>query len=150
MTVAPAQSFDASNAPSNQSLRALDGVNFFVAASLAGFGPFVALVLGAEGWSQQSIGLVSLADRTGDVRCLEVLRLDFRRTWFGNVEGLPLQQGFHRLDARPHVGSLALDGGADSRVIARAVGILAAADAIVVKKSHKLRTAPLHPRHSGR
>jgi MFS family permease len=58
LTVAPAQSFDASNAPSNQSLRALDGVNFFVAASLAGFGPFVALVLGAEGWSQQSIGLV--------------------------------------------------------------------------------------------
>jgi hypothetical protein len=31
------------------------------------------------------------------------------------------------------VASLALDGGADSRVIARAVGILAAADAIVVK-----------------
>ena len=58
MTVAPAQSFDASNAPSNQSLRALDGVNFFVAASLAGFGPFVALVLGVEGWSQESIGLV--------------------------------------------------------------------------------------------
>jgi hypothetical protein len=58
LTVAPAQSFDASNAPSNQSLRALDGVNFFVAASLAGFGPFVALVLGAEDWSQESIGLV--------------------------------------------------------------------------------------------
>jgi predicted MFS family arabinose efflux permease len=30
----------------------------FVAASLAGFGPFVALVLGAEGWSEESIGLV--------------------------------------------------------------------------------------------
>jgi MFS family permease len=58
LTVAPAQSLDASNEPSGQSLRALDGVNFFVAASLAGFGPFVALVLGAEGWSQESIGLV--------------------------------------------------------------------------------------------
>jgi MFS family permease len=39
-------------------LRALDGVNFFVAGALAGFGPFVALVLGAEGWSQEGIGLV--------------------------------------------------------------------------------------------
>jgi MFS family permease len=58
LTVAPAQSFDASNEPSGQSLRALDGVNLFVAASLAGFGPFVALVLGAEGWSEESIGLV--------------------------------------------------------------------------------------------
>ena len=58
MTVASAPSFDASIEPSRQSLRALDGVNFFVAASLAGFGPFVALVLGAEGWSQESIGLV--------------------------------------------------------------------------------------------
>jgi predicted MFS family arabinose efflux permease len=58
LTVAPAQSFDASNAPSGRSLHALDGVNFFVAASLAGFGPFVALVLGAEGWSDESIGLV--------------------------------------------------------------------------------------------
>lgn len=58
MTVASAQSFDAGSAPSSQSLRALDGVNFFVAASLAGFGPFLALVLGAEGWSQENIGLV--------------------------------------------------------------------------------------------
>lgn len=58
MTVAPPQPFDAGDAPSSQSLRALDGVNFFLAASLAGFGPFVALVLGAEGWSKESIGLV--------------------------------------------------------------------------------------------
>jgi len=58
MTVAPAQSFDASSEPSGQSLRALDGVNFFVAASLAGFGPFVALVLGTEGWTDETIGLV--------------------------------------------------------------------------------------------
>ena len=58
MTVAEAQSFGVSTAPSNQSLHALDGVNFFLAASLAGFGPFVALVLGAEGWSEKNIGLV--------------------------------------------------------------------------------------------
>jgi MFS family permease len=58
LTIATAQSFDGSGAPSGQSLRALDGVNFFVAGVLAGFGPFVALVLGAEGWSQERIGFV--------------------------------------------------------------------------------------------
>jgi MFS family permease len=42
--------------PSAQSLRALDGVNFFIAALLAGFGPFVAVYLGDQGWSQENIG----------------------------------------------------------------------------------------------
>lgn len=47
------------NAPSIiRSLRALDGVNFFIAAVLAGFGPFVAVYLGDRGWSQQDIGFV--------------------------------------------------------------------------------------------
>lgn len=41
---------------SAQSLRALDGVNFFIAAVLAGFGPFVAVYLGDQGWSQENIG----------------------------------------------------------------------------------------------
>jgi MFS family permease len=58
LTTATAQSFGASGAPSGQSLWALDGVNFFVAGVLAGFGPFVALVLGGQGWSQERIGLV--------------------------------------------------------------------------------------------
>jgi MFS family permease len=44
--------------PINQSLRALDYVNFFIAAVLAGFGPFVAVFLGDRGWSQQDIGFV--------------------------------------------------------------------------------------------
>jgi MFS family permease len=44
--------------PSAQSLRALDGVNFFIAALLAGFGPFVAVYLGGQGWSQENIGFV--------------------------------------------------------------------------------------------
>jgi MFS family permease len=59
LTIAAGQSLAAgSSAPSGQSLRALDGVNFFVAGALAGFGPFVALVLGAQGWSEERIGLV--------------------------------------------------------------------------------------------
>ncbi len=45
-----------STLPSDQSLRALDGVNFFTAAVLAGFGPFVAVYLGEGGWSQENIG----------------------------------------------------------------------------------------------
>ena len=47
MTVAR-QPPDENAAPSGQSLRALDVVNFFVGAALAGFGPFVALFLGGQ------------------------------------------------------------------------------------------------------
>jgi MFS family permease len=58
MTIAAAQSLNASAPPSDQSLRALDGVNLFVAGVLAGFGPFVAVFLGDQGWSQEKIGFV--------------------------------------------------------------------------------------------
>ncbi|MGA8903224.1 MFS transporter [Bradyrhizobium sp.] len=58
MTIAAAQPLNASVLPSDQSLRALDGVNLFVAGVLAGFGPFVAVFLGDQGWSQEKIGLV--------------------------------------------------------------------------------------------
>jgi MFS family permease len=58
MTVAAADLLAAGAAPSGQSLRALDGVNLFVAGLLAGFGPFLAVFLGDQGWSQQNIGLV--------------------------------------------------------------------------------------------
>jgi MFS family permease len=44
--------------PTAQSLRALDALNLFTAAVLAGFGPFVAVFLGDHGWSQQDIGFV--------------------------------------------------------------------------------------------
>ena len=55
-----------STLPTAQTLRALDGVNLFVAAVLAGFGPFVAVFLGDRGWSQQDIGFVlSAAGITG-------------------------------------------------------------------------------------
>ncbi len=51
-------SSDAPLIPSNRSLRGLDGVNFFLAGMQAGFGPFVAVLLADEGWSQQYIGFV--------------------------------------------------------------------------------------------
>lgn len=57
MTVAR-QPLDADAAPSSQSLRALDAVNFFVGGALAGFGPFVALFLGGQGWPPEDIGFV--------------------------------------------------------------------------------------------
>jgi MFS family permease len=64
MTIATSQRLDA--APSAQSLRALDAVNFFIAGILAGFGPFVAVVLGDQGWSQEEIGFVlSIGAATG-------------------------------------------------------------------------------------
>ena len=43
---------------SNPSLQGLDRVNFFLAAMLAGFGPYVAAYLANENWSQAEIGLV--------------------------------------------------------------------------------------------
>ena len=43
---------------SNPSLQGLDGVNFFLAAMLAGFGPYVAAYLANENWPQAEIGLV--------------------------------------------------------------------------------------------
>ena len=57
MTVAR-QPLDTDAAPSSQSLRALDAVNFFVGGTLAGFGPFVALFLGGQGWAPEDIGFV--------------------------------------------------------------------------------------------
>jgi MFS family permease len=43
---------------SNPSLHGLDRVNFFLAAMLAGFGPYVAAYLANENWPQAEIGLV--------------------------------------------------------------------------------------------
>lgn len=45
-------------APSNKSQRALDWVNFFIADVETAFGPFIAVYLIANGWSQGMIGLL--------------------------------------------------------------------------------------------
>jgi MFS family permease len=44
-----------------ESLHALDWLNFFLAALLAGFGPFVTVYLADRGWVPESIGLVLTA-----------------------------------------------------------------------------------------
>src|SRR6516164_1530192 len=44
--------------PSSPSLNGLDGINFFLAGMLAGFGPCVAVLLADERWTQQNIGFV--------------------------------------------------------------------------------------------
>jgi len=44
--------------PSSPSLSGLDGINFFLAGMQAGFGPFVAVLLADEKWTQQDIGYV--------------------------------------------------------------------------------------------
>ena len=46
---------------SSPSLYGLDGVNFFLAAILAGFGPYVAAYLAEQKWTQTDIGLVLTA-----------------------------------------------------------------------------------------
>jgi MFS family permease len=50
--------FDAAVQPSQQSLRALDWLNFLLAGALAGFGPFVAVYLAGQYWTQGEIGLI--------------------------------------------------------------------------------------------
>jgi MFS family permease len=47
--------------PSRASLNCLDGVNFFNAAMLAGFGPYVAVYLAEQKWTQENIGFVLTA-----------------------------------------------------------------------------------------
>jgi MFS family permease len=44
--------------PSTASLHGLDGINFFLAAVLAGFGPYVAVYLADQKWTQDKIGFV--------------------------------------------------------------------------------------------
>jgi MFS family permease len=44
--------------PSSASLNGLDGINFFLAGMQSGFGPFVAVLLADEKWTQQNIGFV--------------------------------------------------------------------------------------------
>lgn len=40
--------------PATASLRGLDGVNFFFAGALAGFGPYVAVYLADQKWTQEN------------------------------------------------------------------------------------------------
>src|SRR5262249_11330446 len=47
--------------PSRASLNGLDGINFFNAAMLAGFGPYVAVYLAEQKWPQENIGFVLTA-----------------------------------------------------------------------------------------
>jgi MFS family permease len=46
---------------SSPSLRGLDGVNFFLAALLVGFGPYIAAYLAEQNWTQADIGFVLTA-----------------------------------------------------------------------------------------
>jgi MFS family permease len=47
--------------PSASTLRGLDGVNLFLAGALSGFGPYVAVFLAEQNWTQQDIGFVLTA-----------------------------------------------------------------------------------------
>jgi MFS family permease len=53
--------YAAESSPSRASLTGLDGINFFNAAMLAGFGPYVAVYLAEQKWTQENIGFVLTA-----------------------------------------------------------------------------------------
>jgi MFS family permease len=61
MTVVAERSVGAIPSPSTASLNGLDGVNFFVAGMSAGFGPYVAVYLADQKWTQLDIGFVLTA-----------------------------------------------------------------------------------------
>src|SRR5882672_6999365 len=47
--------------PSDTNLRSLDAVNLLLAGALSGFGPYVAVFLAEQDWTQQNIGFVLTA-----------------------------------------------------------------------------------------
>src|SRR5882757_78318 len=47
--------------PAGASLRGLDAVNLLLAGALSGFGPYVAVFLADQNWTQQNIGFVLTA-----------------------------------------------------------------------------------------
>lgn len=58
MTLATVPSATADISPTTVSLRGLDWVNFFLAGALAGFGPYVAVYLADQKWTQEKVGFV--------------------------------------------------------------------------------------------
>ena len=54
-------SLGTADVPASSPSHGLDGVNFFLAAALAGFGPYVAAYLADQKWTQTDIGLVLTA-----------------------------------------------------------------------------------------
>src|SRR5258707_14847009 len=67
MTAATVSFGTASPSPSNASLSGLDGVNFFLAGILAGFGPYLAAYLADQKWTQENIGFVLTASGVAGV-----------------------------------------------------------------------------------
>lgn len=61
MTVIAASPGSMVPSPSSASLSGLDGLNFFVAGMLAGFGPYVAVYLADQKWTQEDIGFALTA-----------------------------------------------------------------------------------------
>jgi MFS family permease len=71
-----------------ESLKALDWLNFFLAALLMGFGPFVAVHLAENGWAPASIGAIltisGLAGLTTQVPAGELIdMIGSKRALFG-------------------------------------------------------------------
>jgi MFS family permease len=58
LTVATVPSATADFSPATASLHGLDWVNFFLAGALAGFGPYVAVYLTEQQWTQEKVGFV--------------------------------------------------------------------------------------------
>ena len=108
--------------PSSTSLRGLDGINFFLAGMQAGFGPFVAVLLADEKWTQQNIGYVlsvgglagllsqlpggELLDASGSKRARDCSATRPRTMWSNSGRSFLLQcskigRRMYRIDSTP-------------------------------------------------
>jgi MFS family permease len=117
LTLATVPSATADFSPAKTSVHGLDWVNFFLAGALAGFGPYVAVYLADQKWTQEKVGFVlsasafagllsqvpggELLDATRSKRtvlalgvlvvALSALIIDFRPTFPLVLVGLTLQ-----------------------------------------------------------
>jgi MFS family permease len=87
-----------------------DGVNFFLAGMQSGFGPFVAVLLANEKWTQQNIGLVlsasSLAGLLSQPLGGELLDASRSKRFLVALGGIPACLTFQREHIWPHGQSL--------------------------------------------
>jgi hypothetical protein len=77
LTTMPPTSAPAELSPSTASLHGLDGVSFFIGDVLAGFGPYVAVYLADQKWTQEKIGFVLTASGLAGLLALSVLIDEF-------------------------------------------------------------------------